>query len=141
MPVEKDEKKDFVIKDRRIFSEKEPEKQEQSESHSAEEPLDEGKDAPEEKPPEDVDTEQPQLPEINFQTFIFSLNASALVQLGVMEDPATGKKHKTLPLAKQTIDMLSMLQEKTEGNLTTEEAELMKHILYDLRMRFVKEKG
>ena len=58
-----------------------------------------------------------------------------------MEDPATGKKDKNLPLAKQTIDMLSMLQEKTSGNLATEEAELMKHILYDLRMRFVKEKG
>ena len=141
MPDEKDEKKDFVIKDRRIFSQEETEKQEQPETQASKEPDSAKKEVPEEKPPVDEEKDQPQLPEINFQTFIFSLNASALVQLGVMEDPATGKKEKNLPSAKQTIDMLSMLQEKTVGNLTTEEAELMKHILYDLRMRFVKEKG
>ena len=141
MSDEKDEKKDFVIKDRRIFSQEETEDQEQPETQASKEPDDTKKEVPEETPPVDEETDQPQLPEINFLTFIFSLNASALVQLGVMEDPATGKKEKNLPLAKQTIDMLSMLEEKTAGNLTTEEAELMKHILYDLRMRFVKEKG
>ena len=141
MSDEKDEKKDFVIKDRRIFSQEETEDQEQPETQASKEPDDAEKEVPEETSPVDEEKDHPQLPEINFHTFIFSLNASALVQLGVMEDPATGKKEKNLPLAKQTIDMLSMLEEKTAGNLTTEEAELMKHILYDLRMRFVKEKG
>jgi hypothetical protein len=46
---------------------------------------------------------------------IFSLNSSALVQLGMMEDPMTGQKAKNLPLAKQTIDVISMLEEKTRG--------------------------
>jgi hypothetical protein len=81
------------------------------------------------------------LPAINFATFIFSLNSSALVQLGMMEDPMTGQKVKNLPLAKQTIDVISMLEEKTRGNLDADEAAMIKNILYDLRILYVKEKG
>jgi len=139
MPEE--EKKDFVIKDRRIFSEDKPGDVEKDDPKAAEESEAPDIVEPEEKQVVDDGAEQTQLPEINFQTFIFSLNASALVQLGEIEDPASGKKDKNLPLAKQTIDILSMLEEKTAGNLATDEAELMKHILYDLRMRYVKEKG
>ncbi len=80
------------------------------------------------------------LPTINFATFIFSLNSSALVQLGMMEDPMTGQKTKNLPLAKQTIDVISMLEEKTRGNLSADEAAMIKNILYDLRILYVKEK-
>ncbi|MGD2149543.1 MAG: DUF1844 domain-containing protein [Desulfobacterales bacterium] len=87
------------------------------------------------------DTTDYQLPKINFATFIFSLNSSVLVQLGLIEDPATGKKAKNLPLAKQTIDILGMLEEKTQGNLTKDEETMLKNILYDLRMIYVKEKG
>ncbi len=136
-----EEKKDFVIKDRRIFSQEEGEKEEEKDSKAAEVEKESEETVPEKESAGDESKEQPQLPEINFQTFVFSLNASALVQLGAMEDPATAKKEKNLPLAKQTIDMLSMLKEKTAGNLTKEEEELLKHILYDLRMRYVKEKG
>ena len=81
------------------------------------------------------------LPAINFATFVFSLNSSALVQLGMMEDPMTGQKTKNLPLAKQTIDVISMLEEKTRGNLNADEAAMIKNILYDLRILYVKEKG
>lgn len=80
------------------------------------------------------------LPEINFATFIFSLNSSGLVNLGILEDPASGKKVKNLPLAKQTIDILGMLQEKTRGNLTNDEESMLKNILYDLRILYVKER-
>ncbi|BBO75003.1 hypothetical protein DSCW_24200 [Desulfosarcina widdelii] len=83
---------------------------------------------------------QAPLPAINFATFIFSLNSSALVQLGMMEDPMTGEKSENLPLAKQTIDILSMLEEKTRGNLDTDEAAMLKNILYDLRIHYVKAK-
>jgi uncharacterized protein DUF1844 len=79
------------------------------------------------------------LPEINFATFIISLNASALLHLGAMEDPVSGKKVKNLPIGKQTIDILGMLEEKTKGNLSKEEENLLKNILYDLRMIYVKE--
>jgi len=51
----------------------------------------------------------------------------------------TGKKKKNLPMAKQTIDILAMLEEKTKGNLADDESQLLKNILYDLRMRYVKE--
>ena len=78
---------------------------------------------------------------INFATFIFSLNSSALVQLGMLEDPMTGETATNLPLAKQTIDLLSMLEEKTRGNLDADEAAMLKNILYDLRILYVKEKG
>lgn len=80
------------------------------------------------------------LPTINFATFIFSLNSSALVQLGLMEDPMTGEKAKNLPLARQTIDIIAMLEEKTRGNLEADEAAMIKNILYDLRILYVKEK-
>lgn len=81
------------------------------------------------------------LPAINFATFIFSLNSSALVQLGMVEDPISGQEIKDLAMAKQTIDILSMLEEKTRGNLDKDEAAMLKNILYDLRIHYVKEKG
>ena len=90
---------------------------------------------------DDQSTGAPPLPTINFSTFIFSLNSSALVQLGLMEDPMTGQKTKNLPLAKQTIDVISMLEEKTRGNLNADEAAMIKNMLYDLRILYVKEKA
>lgn len=81
------------------------------------------------------------LPKIDFSTFVLSLNSSVLVQLGLLEDPGGGGKVKNLPLAKQTIDMLAMLQEKTHGNLTNDEEKILTNILYELRMLYVKEKG
>jgi len=91
--------------------------------------------------PTEEPIEESQLPEINFATFIFSLNSSALVHLGMIEDPATRKNMKSLPLAKQTIDILGMLEEKTQGNLSTDEENLLKNILHDLRLMYVREKG
>ncbi len=81
------------------------------------------------------------MPEIDFSTFIISLNSSALVQLGILEEPGTGQKTKNLALAKQTIDVLVMLEEKTKGNLNRDEENILKSILYDLRMLYVKEKA
>ena len=142
MADEKDEKKDFIVKDRRIFAD---ENMSAAEKEDDETPAEEEKKAAEPPDAEDASTEQQQepshqFPEINFATFVASLNASALLQLGLIEDPTTGQKNKNLPMAKQTIDILSMLQEKTEGNLSEEEENLLKNILYDLRIMFVKEK-
>lgn len=78
------------------------------------------------------------LPKIDFSTFVLSMNSSVLVQLGLIDDPATGEKTKNLPLAKQTIDMLAMLEEKTKGNLTEDEEKILTNILYELRMLYVK---
>ena len=81
----------------------------------------------------------PPLPEVSFATFVLSLNSEALLHLGMIGNPATGKQEKNLPLAKYTIDTLGMLEEKTRGNLTDDEAAMLKNILYDLRMIYVRE--
>ena len=81
------------------------------------------------------------LPKIDFSTFVLSINSSALVQLGLLEDPSSGQKTKNIPLAKQTIDILAMLEEKTSGNLTKDEDNILRNILYELRMLYVKETG
>ncbi|MFH1153391.1 MAG: DUF1844 domain-containing protein [Pseudomonadota bacterium] len=81
------------------------------------------------------------MPGITFSTFIVSLYSSALVQLGEMADPATGKIDKNLPLAKQTIELIDMLQKKTRGNLDTEEENLTQSLLHEIRLAYVKAKG
>ena len=142
MPEEKEEKKDFVVKDRRIFADeaRDDEETEDKEAPAAEEKAEAEPQEENEKPDAEAQEPPPQFPEINFATFVASLNASALMQLGAIEDPTTGTKNKNLPMAKQTIDILSMMQEKTSGNLTPEEENLLKNILYDLRLMYVKEK-
>lgn len=80
------------------------------------------------------------MPEINFTTFVLSLNSSALVHLGIQNDPLSGGLSENLPVAKQTIDILAMLEEKTKGNLNDEERRLITHVLYELRMLYVKQK-
>jgi hypothetical protein len=77
------------------------------------------------------------LPAVDFHTFILSLGSSALLHLGELEHPDGGESEKDLPLAKHTIDILSMLQEKTRGNLTSAEEKLIESLLYDLRLRYV----
>ena len=134
------EKKEFVIKDRRRFAEGDEASEIKEETAGAAE-ADAKIEEPETADEPDTEAEDFQLPQINFATFIFSLNSSVLVHLGVIDDPATGKKVKNLPIAKQTIDILGMLEEKTQGNLTDDEAKMLKNILYDLRMIYVKEKG
>ncbi len=78
------------------------------------------------------------MPEVNFTAFIMSMNTSALFHLGEISDPASGEKNKDLVLAQHSIDILSLLEEKTKGNLTDEEQDLLKHVLYDLKMRYVR---
>ncbi len=79
------------------------------------------------------------LPPVNFSTFIVSLSSSALVHLGEIPDPTTGQYNKNLILAKQTIDILQMLKEKTKGNLDPDEEALLTNILFDLRVKYVKQ--
>jgi hypothetical protein len=132
-----EEEKGFTIKDKRTFS---PETGE----HRADEPqkAEKEKGAEKEAPASDARPaaeEEAQLPEINFSTFIFSLSSSAFLHFGEIPEPSSGTKKKNLPMAKHTIDILGMLEEKTKGNLTPDEEQLLKNILYDLRMRYVKE--
>jgi hypothetical protein len=78
------------------------------------------------------------LPRVDFATFILSLSHNALMHLGDAPNPETGAVSKNLPLARQSIDLVAMLEEKTKGNLTGDEERLVGQILYDLRMRYVE---
>ncbi|WP_457552874.1 DUF1844 domain-containing protein [Desulfobacula sp.] len=78
---------------------------------------------------------------IDFSSFILSLYSSGLVQLGKVEEPSTGKKTINLDLAKDTIDMIAMLEEKTRGNLTEEEDKLLKALLSEIRIAYVEAKA
>jgi len=82
--------------------------------------------------------EQDPLPTIDFATFILSLSHSALMHLGEAPHPETNRVEANLPLAKQNIDLLGLLEEKTKGNLTGDEERLLAQVLFDLRMRYVE---
>ena len=83
--------------------------------------------------------QDPELPDIEFQTFVLSFFSSALVHLGDAPAPGSGQSVEVnLPMARQTIDLLALLQEKTKGNLSAEEERTLDQVLYDLRMRYVE---
>lgn len=77
------------------------------------------------------------LPEVDFSMFVLSLTHSALVHLGDAPAP-DGKRERNLSLARQTIDLLAILQEKTKNNLSGEEERMLDQALFDLRLRFVE---
>ena len=127
-----DEEKGFVIKDRRSLDDEGDLKEEKPEGR-AEERGEAG-----EKAAAEDQAQRPPLPEVNFNSLIFSLSSSALLHLGEIADPQTGEKKKDLVLAKHTIDTIGMLKEKTKGNLTEEEEPFLESVLADLRWRYIK---
>jgi hypothetical protein len=80
----------------------------------------------------------PQAEAITFASFVFSLSTQALVHLGEIPDPVDGATHVHLEGARQIIDILAILAEKTRGNLDPAETSLLESALYDLRMRYVE---
>lgn len=92
--------------------------------------------------PDELDSgfedEQPELPGIDFATFVLSVSHSALVNLGDAPNPIDGRRDQNLPMARQTIDLLALLEQKTNGNLTGEEERVLQQALYDLRLRYVE---
>jgi hypothetical protein len=75
---------------------------------------------------------------IDFVTFVMSLASSAFVHMGDAPHPESGSPDENLALAKQTIDILGMLEAKTKGNLTPDEEKFLENLLADLRIRFVE---
>jgi hypothetical protein len=84
---------------------------------------------------------EPAPPTLNFASFILSLSSSALMSLGVVENPVTGKKEKEPAVAKQTIDLIALLKEKTAGNLDEGESKLMDDVLGELRLWYCRVVG
>jgi uncharacterized protein DUF1844 len=79
-----------------------------------------------------------QLPELDFAMFVISLTHSAWMHLGDAPNPADGQLEVNLSMARQTIDLLALLQEKTRSNLTGDEERVLGQALYDLRVRYVE---
>jgi hypothetical protein len=78
-------------------------------------------------------------PRLDFNALVLSLGSSVIIHLGEAPDPTTGQKRDEpdFSLAQQSIDLLAMLQEKTRGNLSGDEAKFLDNMLYDLRMLYV----
>lgn len=127
-----EEKKDFVVKDKRSFDDDGTLKSDQT-AKPGKEDADKHKEAPEQKR-----EESHPLPEVNFSSLILSLSSSVLFHFGEIPDPQTGEKKKDLAMAKQGIDTVAMLKEKTKGNLSNEESMFVESVLTDLRWRYVK---
>jgi hypothetical protein len=132
---EEKQSKGFKVEDRRRFSES---GEARESAKTDERPSDEPVRRPEETSRARAeDRSADALPEINFSTFIISLSTQALMHLGEIADPVSGRAETDLAGAKQMIDILSLLQQKTRGNLDAGEQQLVEEILYDLRMRYV----
>lgn len=142
---ENGDEKGFTVKDRRVFTEdgdvrpdsEQEEKKTQPDKGDERVPEDES--PQEQRKAEAVQEETGPLPEINFASFVLSLHTSTLFHFGDLKDPVSGEQSRNLPAAKQTIDILGMLQEKTSGNLDEYEKTLIEESLFELRMRYLRE--
>ena len=124
-----EEEKGFVIRDKRGKTDSEP----QSESQSA------ASSSVHSSIPPTPETEEPaqSSPPINFSSFVFSLGTSALMLMGESLDPQQPTVPVNLPQAKEIIDILSLLETKTQGNLSSDETSVLRDMLYTLRMKYV----
>lgn len=96
-------------------------------------------DSPDSSDPKGSPAESEGIPKMDFSTFAISLGTSALYHMGVVKGPdGEEADQKNLPFARQTIDTLEMLAEKTRGNLDGQEEKLLESLLFELRMRFVE---
>ena len=75
---------------------------------------------------------------VSFASFLVSLGSSALVHMGEVPDPSTGKPARDLVIARQTIDLLALLKDKTKGNLDDDETRLLDALLFDLRTKYLE---
>lgn len=81
------------------------------------------------------------MPEVNFSTFVMSLSSSAMVHLGEVADPSTGKIEFSPVLAKHSIDILALLEDKIKNGISADEERLLCELLYNLRMKYVQKAG
>ena len=128
----------FKVHDRRIFSEDGELRPEPTEKAA--------KDV--EKGPVETDSTESRFPgaeaasaetEIDFSGFVLSLATTGMVHLGAIPDPVSGKREENLPGARQMIAVLTVLREKTRGNLTSEESKLLDGLIYEMQMGVMRQ--
>ena len=122
------ENEKFEVRDKRIFNQ---------EGEQVRETPDDKESAPGDAP--EFHEYNGELPPVDFISFIGSLGASALMYLGEKVAPDQPEGLKDMAGAKQMIDLIALLEDKTKGNLTDEEAHMIQTLLYNLRMRYVRE--
>jgi len=140
MSDENDESRGFRVTDRRRFADTGDPRADvppDAERPPASEPPPAGEPPP---PPPSAHEAPPReaVEAVTFSTFVLGLSTQALSLLGEIPDPQTGQHMRDLVGAKQLIDILGLLREKTRNNLAQGEESLLDSILYDLRMRYVE---
>ena len=125
---------EFKVKDRRYFDQEGNVKSAEVSDHQK--PEDQTKDA--EIPRHDQSPPPGSLPKPDFGAILFPYIHSALVYLGELQDPATGQLTENLEGARQMVEILDLLQQKTKGNLTQEESRYLENALFDLRMQYLQ---
>ena len=141
MTEEKHDKGGFKVTDKRQFTSDGSIREQDEEKRAPESARPEptpivGKDTePSREAGPRASSEDKQSGPIDFGSFLLSLATTTLVHLGDVPDPSGAKPEPNIPAARQMIDILAMLQEKSEGNRTAEETKLLDDILYELRMR------
>jgi len=94
--------------------------------------------APAEELPPPSEADVPAEPRGDFARIVSSLATTAYSALGLLADPAAGPRHRDLTVARQMIDWLAVLEQKTRGNLSFEESDLLSRVLYELRLAYVE---
>ena len=140
-PRAEDEEGQFKITDRRKFT---PEgnirQEEQGQSAPSKQTPPKKEEPPRAREEETQQTAGQDSPEtINFASFLLSLATTGMVHLGEIPEPTTGQKTENLEAARQMIDILTILKEKTAGNLAADESQLLENLLYELRMKFLSQ--
>jgi hypothetical protein len=134
MDKEKEEQEAFRVTDKRSFQEDgKTRNPDVSEKDDGEPIADSHGETPKSEPGQ---KEQPR-PSIDFPSYILSYYTQGLVLLGEVPNPYTNKKEEDVEAARHTIDILTILQEKTKGNLDQDEQKLLDNVLYELRMKFM----
>jgi hypothetical protein len=130
-------KEGFKVTDRRRFTE-EGVTRDSAETQEKPETKETPQQEPQEVRAETKGAESQPPPPMDFSMFVLSMANTALFQLGFVKDPDAGEAKKDLRGARQTIDLIALLEEKTRGNLTEQEAKIIKEALFQLRMAFVE---
>ncbi len=141
---EKQERRGFKVDDRRRFTDSGAARSESEEAPQPERPAESAAQASAAPaaaaPTGTTQSARAEVPpfELNFSTFVISLSTQALAHLGEIQNPIDAQMAVDLGAAKQLIDILGILKEKTKGNLDQAEAALLENMLYDLRLRYVE---
>jgi hypothetical protein len=139
MVDDNDSSRGFRVTDRRRFSDDGETRPDESRSdEQAAETSSAPASAPESEAPATGSAELPPEEVVSFSSFLLGLSTQALLHLGEIEDPMSGRVERDLGAAKHVIDILGILKDKTKGNLEQAEQQLLDAVLYDLRMRYVE---